>query len=134
AVLMKIEFRPKPRPKKDPELKLYVRLDPTVNGNGGGGAGNGGADSAEVDSSGGHPVLVASDPNTATQAANRDYAQPVSVALDGPFSEGSSVCAGSDSDGLKQLDANHVLGPANEKAVGGNVVGVARVTLRNNGK
>src|SRR3954470_7481207 len=29
TVRMKIEFRPKPRPKKDPELKLYVRFDPT---------------------------------------------------------------------------------------------------------
>jgi glucan 1,4-alpha-glucosidase len=134
AVLMKIEFRPKPRPRKDPELELYVRLDPTVNGNGGGGTGNGGADSAEVDGSTGHPVLVASDPNTATNAANRDYAQPVVLALDGPFSEGSSGFAGSASDGLKQLDANRALGPTYDKAVGGNVVGVARVTLRPNGK
>jgi glucan 1,4-alpha-glucosidase len=134
AVLMKIEFRPKPRPKKDPELKLYVRLDPTVNGNGGGGAGNGGADSAEVDTSTGHPVLVASDPNTATNAANRDYAQPVFLALDGPFSEGSAGFAGSVSDGLGQLDGNYALGPTYDKAVGGNVVEVARVTLRNNGK
>ena len=41
--------------------QLYVRFDPTVNGNGGGGGGNGGADSATVDTSTGHPVLVASD-------------------------------------------------------------------------
>ena len=65
-----------------------MRFDPTVNGNGGGGAGNGGADSATVDASTGHPVLVASDPVTATNAANRDYAQPVFAALDGPFADG----------------------------------------------
>ena len=82
---MRVAFKPKP---KDPELRLYVRFDPTVNGNGGGGAGNGGADSALVDSSTGHPVLVASDPVTATNAANRDYAQPVYAALDGSFSRG----------------------------------------------
>ena len=39
--------------------------------------GNGGADSATVDDSTGHPVLVSSDPVTATNAVNRDYAQPV---------------------------------------------------------
>jgi glucan 1,4-alpha-glucosidase len=134
AVLMKIEFKPKPRPKKDPELKLYVRLDATVNGNGGGGAGNGGADSATVDASTGHPVLVSSDPVTATNAANRDYAQPVHAALDGPFTEGSSGFAGSASDGLAQLDANRALGPTYDDALGGNVVQVARVELRNNGR
>ena len=74
TVVMRVEFKPKP---KDSELRLYVRLDSTVNGNGGGGAGNGGADSATVDGSTGHPVLVSSDPVTATNAANRDYAQPV---------------------------------------------------------
>ena len=68
-------------------LRLYLRFDPTVNGNGGGGAGNGGADSATTDTSTGHPVLVASDPSTATNAANRDYAQPVYAALDAPFAE-----------------------------------------------
>ena len=58
-----------------------------MNGNGGGGAGNGGADSAPSTHSTGHPMLVASDPVTATNAANRDYAQPVYAALDGPFAE-----------------------------------------------
>ena len=71
-----------------------MRFDPTVNGNGGG-AGNGGADTATVDATSGHPVLVASDPVTATNAANRDYAQPVFAALDGPFDEASVGFAGS---------------------------------------
>ena len=49
------------RRRKTPAYRLYVRFDPTVNGNGGGGAGNGGADSATVDASTGHPVLVSYD-------------------------------------------------------------------------
>ena len=84
-----------------------MRFDPTVNGNGGGGAGNGGADSATIDRSTGHPVLVASDPNTATNAANRDYAQPVYAALDGTLTEATSGFVGAASDGLVQLDASH---------------------------
>src|SRR3954454_25064132 len=134
VVRMKIEFRPKPRPKKDPELKLYVRFDPTVNGNGGGGSGNGGAGSATIDASTGHPILVASDTNTATNAANRDYAQPVFAALDGAFADATSGFAGTVSDGLTQLDATHTLGTVNADATGGNVVQVARVDLKKDGK
>ena len=74
-------------------LQLYVRFDPTVNGNGGGGAGNGGADSATDRRSTGHPVLVASDPVTATNAANRDYAQPVFAALDGAVLAGVAAAS-----------------------------------------
>ena len=81
-------------------LQLYVRFDPTVNGNGGGGAGNGGKDSAVTDTSKGHPIAVASDTVTATNAANRDYAQPVFAALDGPFSQVTNGFAGAASDGL----------------------------------
>ena len=62
--------------------------------------GNGGADSATIDDSTGHPVLVASDPITATNAANRDYAQPVYAALDGTLTEATSGFVGSASDGL----------------------------------
>ncbi len=133
VVLMKVDFKPKPK-KKGPVLRLYVRFDPTVNGNGGGGAGNGGADSATVDTSTGHPVLVASDPVTATNAANRDYAQPVYAALDGPFTEGSSGFVGTPSDGLVQLDASHVLDPPTPDATDGNVVQTAQVALGHDGK
>jgi hypothetical protein len=92
-------------------LKLYLRFDPTVNGNGGGGDGNGGPDTGTVDTSSGHPVLVASDPVTATNAANRDYAQPVFAALDAssPFTQVSNGFAGGASDGLTQLDRDHAL-------------------------
>jgi glucoamylase len=129
TVLMRITLTP-----KNAGFQLYVRFDATVNGNGGGGAGNGGPDSATVDDSTGHPVLVSSDPVTATNAANRDYAQPVHAALDGSFSEASSGFAGSVSDGLVQLDASHALTEIYDDALGGNVVQVARVRLTNHGK
>ena len=117
--------------KKGPPLALYLRFDPTVNGNGGGGSGNGGADSATIDTSTGHPVLVADDTNTATNAANRDYAQPVYVALDGPITQAESGFAGAPSDGLVQLDANHALTALTTDAAGGNVVQTARVDSKN---
>ena len=44
-----------------------------------------------------------SDIVTETPAANRDYAQPVFAALDGPFDQASAGFAGSESDGLIQL-------------------------------
>src|SRR3954470_18093738 len=73
-------------------LKLYVRLDPTVGGHGGGGADNAGADSASAD----HTALVAGDPTTATAAVNRDYAKPTFLALqaDKPFTKASAGYAG----------------------------------------
>ena len=129
TVLMRVTFAP-----KQVGYQLYVRFDPTVNGNGGGGAGNGGADSATVDRSTGHLVLAASDLNTATNAANRDYAQPVYAALDGAFIEATSGFAGTSSDGLVQLDATHVLTPTYDDALGGNVVQTARVAVAPDGK
>src|SRR4051812_23734873 len=59
-------------------LHVYARLDAIVNGNGGGGSANGGADDGLVTSSG---VPVVSDPQTVSQATNRDYAVPNSMAL-----------------------------------------------------
>ena len=112
---------------KHSDLKLYVRFDPTVNGNGGGGTGNGGADSATTDMSTHHPIPVAFDTNTATNAANRDYAQPVFAALDGPFTTVTSGYAGGASDGLTQLDIDHRLTTVNESADNGNIVQVAEV-------
>jgi glucan 1,4-alpha-glucosidase len=114
-------------PSSQSDLKLYVRFDPTVNGNGGGGSGNGGADSAVTDTSTGHPIPVAFDTNTVTNAANRDYAQPVFAALDGPFATVTSGFAGAASDGLKQLDATHSLTTVNDAAVNGNIAQVAEV-------
>jgi glucoamylase len=109
--------------------QLYVRFDPTMNGNGGGGGGNGGADWAVTDTATGHPVAVAYDPITTTQAANRDYAQPVFEALDGPITQVSNGFVDSPSDGLAQLDATHQLGTVYDSASNGNVVQVARLQV-----
>ena len=87
------------------DYKVYARFDPNLNGNGGGGTGNGGADTGATQGN----VLVGSDTVTATNAANRDYAQPVFSALDGGFTEVSNGYAGAASDGLKQLDASRKL-------------------------
>ena len=119
TVLMHVAFSP-----HEPGLHLYVRLDATVNGNGGGGSGNGGADSAAVDASTGHPVLVSYDTNTATNAANRDYAQPVYEALDGPLATGSSGFVGTADDSIDST---------NTDAVDGNVVQHAKVQLGDDG-
>jgi glucoamylase len=119
TVLMHVAFTP-----HEPGLHLYVRFDATVNGNGGGGSGNGGADSATVDASTGHPVLVSYDTNTATNAANRDYAQPVYEALDGPLAVGSSGFVGTADDSIDSTNTN---------AVDGNVVQHARVQLGTDG-
>jgi glucoamylase len=109
--------------------RIYVRFDPTLNGNGGGGSGNGGADSGEVVRRSGHDVLVGSDPVTATNAANRDYAVPVYSALDGDagFAEVSNGFAGQASDGLTQLDADRRLTAQVARAERGNLVQTARV-------
>ncbi len=116
-------------------LQVYVRFDASVNGNGGGGVGNGGGDSSTVDDSTGHPVLVSYDTQTATNAVNRDYAQPVFAALDGPFDQATSGFVGTPSDGLSQLDASHGLTHMYTDAANGNVVQTGRVKLspRGNG-
>jgi glucoamylase len=124
AVLMAVKFVPTAL-----GYRLYVRFDATVNGNGGGGPGNGGADSATIDNSAGHPVLVSSDPVTATNAANRNYGQPVSAALDGVFSEATSGFVGTAGDGLVQLDTDHSLTSTSAEALNGNVAQTARVEL-----
>ena len=120
-------------------LQLYARFDPTVNGNGGGGdptTANAGADDAVIDTSTGHPVPVASDTVTQTIAANRDYAQPVFAALraDRPFTRASSGYAGTASDGLNQLDADHALTTTYTAAPHGNVVQTAQIALSRTGE
>jgi glucan 1,4-alpha-glucosidase len=128
TLLMRVKFRPNAA-----GYRLYVRFDPTVNGNGGGGTGNGGADHATIVEADGELVPVSSDPVTATNAANRDYAQPVYAALRGPFPEASSGFVGAASDGLVQLDASHALTTTFTDALGGNVVQTARVALKGGG-
>jgi glucan 1,4-alpha-glucosidase len=125
AVLVKVRLVSTAR-----NLSLYVRLDPSVNGNGGGGSTNGGADSASVDAA--TTSLVSVDPNTTTNAVNRTYAVPNAMALraDRPFTAASSGFAGTASDGLTQLDADHALKATYATATGGNVVQTARLDLR----
>ena len=116
------------------DLKVYVRYDATINGNGGGGSSNGGADDAVVDAA--TTALVSSDPDTETNAANRDYAVPLYGALraDRPFLEASSGYAGTASDGLAQLDADHSLATTYDEALDGNVVQTGQVDVGKDGR
>src|SRR6476469_5147550 len=116
------------------DLKVYVRYDATINGNGGGGSSNGGADDAVVDAA--TTALVSSDTNTETNAANRDYAVPLFGALraDRPFVRASSGFAGTASDGLAQLDADHSLATTYEEALDGNVVQTGQVDVGKDGR
>jgi glucoamylase len=129
TVLLHTSFQPLVGGRGD--YRLYVRLDATVNGNGGGGPDNAGADTGTVDLSTGHPVPVAIDTQTATIAANRDYATPVYAALrpSTPFTQVTNGFAGTDSDGLVQLDRDRTLGATFTDAVAGNLVQTARVDL-----
>ena len=115
--------------------KLYVRYDATINGNGGGGSGNGGADTALTDTSSGHPLPVAYDTNTKTNAVNRTYAVPVysALAASSPFLQVSSGFVGQSSDGQVQLDSAHSLTNIYNEAVNGNVVQTAEVDLERSG-
>jgi glucoamylase len=120
AVVMSVRFEGDTR-----GLRLYARLDPSVNGNGGGGANNGGADTATASTT----ALTAADPNTVTNAANRDYAVPNALALTAsrPFTSASAGYAGTASDGAAQLDSARRLTPAYDGAANGNVVVTAGI-------
>jgi glucoamylase len=102
AVLMNARFD---GPKTD---QLYVRLDPLAGGTGGGGSENAGGNSAVINK---HDIPVAFNTNTVTNASNRDYAVPTFMALESSkgFSTTSVGYAGTASDGLTMLDANHSL-------------------------
>ncbi len=129
SVAMHVSFEPLVG--KVSDYKLYVRYDPTINGNGGGGSGNGGADTALTDTSTGHPLPVAYDTNTKTNAVNRTYAVPVysALAASTPFLQVSSGFVGEPSDGQVQLDNAHSLTNIYDKANNGNVVQTAQVDL-----
>lgn len=114
----------------DRQLRLYARLDAHVNGNGGGGNDNGGADTGTVHTVQGAAVPVVQDTSTASEAVNRDYAVPTFTAL--RSTSGSPTAsvgyAGTSSDGLDQLDAEHKLGAPSMSAPNGHVVAVEDVT------
>jgi hypothetical protein len=109
------------------DYRLYARFDPNLNGNGGGAPGNGGADTGATQGN----VLVGSDTVTATNAANRDYAQPVYSALDGGFTEVSNGYAGAASDGLEQLDTSRKLTNLYSDAAPGNLTQTGKVAPGN---
>jgi len=115
--------------------KVYVIYNPTINGNGGGGTGNGGADSGTVDTSSGHNVLVASDPTTATNAANRTYAVPVYSALASSpaFVQVTNGFVGAGSDPLVQLQGSNAITTLYTDAVDGNLVQGAQVNILQSG-
>ena len=115
--------------------KLYVIYNPSINGNGGGGIGNGGSDSGTVDTSSGHNVLVASDPNTTTNAANRTYAVPVysALAASPAFLQVTNGFVGAGSDPLVQLQGSNALTALYTDAVDGNLVQGAQVNLSQSG-
>ncbi len=109
-------------------LRVYARLDAHANGDGGGGSANAGANSGVV--RGGSGVPVVSSDTTVTQAANRDYAVPTSMALDATSAGTASVgYAGTASDGLSQLDSAHRLS-AGASAPDGHIVATEDVTPR----
>ncbi|NJP97417.1 glucan 1,4-alpha-glucosidase [Nonomuraea sp. FMUSA5-5] len=121
AVVVRARLQP-------PTLRLYARLDASVNGNGGGGTPNGGPDSGVVDATTGAPVVW--DDNTRTSAPARDYAVPTHLALraERRLPQASVGYAGTPSDGAIQLDAARELTPYSE-APGGNVVATARLPI-----
>jgi glucoamylase len=107
-------------------LRLYARLDTSINGNGGGGGTNAGGDTGAVVNG----VPVAGDENTASSAPNRDYAVPTHLALraDRPLPEASVGYVGTATDGAAMLDHDHALTPY-DAAPDGNVVATARLPL-----
>ena len=129
AVLMRTSFE---GPSRD---QLFVRLDPLAGGTGGGGTQNGGGNSATLATVDGRPVPVASNTNTTTTAANRGYAVPTFEALEasGGFSSASVGYAGTASDGLNMLDADHQLTTTYDSAPDGHVALTAGIRLRHGG-
>ena len=95
---------------------FYLRFDPTVNGNGRGRERRRrlGADRhahRSPDPGGGRS-------GTTTNAANRDYAQPVYSRLDAPAIETTNGFAGSASDGLRRARRSHA--PRHKQAAANN--------------
>ena len=106
-------------------LRVYARLDAHVNGTGGGGSENAGGNTGAVDASG---TPVVTNTLTQTEAVNRDYAVPTSMALTATSAGAASVgFAGTASDGLTQLDSARTL-TRYAAADNGHVVATEEVT------
>jgi glucoamylase len=125
AVLMRTRFR---GPSGD---QVYVRLDPLAGGTGGGGTQNAGPNSASLVGS----VPVDANPNTVTDATNRDYAVPTFEALQAKHGFGAESVgyADSASDGLAMLDASHALTTSYDSAPNGHVTLTAQLRLHRGG-
>jgi glucoamylase len=124
AVVMRTRFD---GPRSD---QLYVRLDPLAGGTGGGGTQNAGGNTAGVVGGDGDDALLASNPNTTTQASNRSYAVPTDEALrsSNGLQDASVGYAGTASDGETMLDGAHRLTPY-DSAPDGHVTLTARVRM-----
>ncbi len=111
--------------------RVYVRYDAMINGAGGGGTTNGGANSATI-TSGSHRganALVSYQTLARSSQTQRTYEVPVygALAADHAYPMSSSGFAGTASDGLTQLDAQHRLGPTYRDADNGNVEQTAEI-------
>ncbi len=111
--------------------RIYVRYDALINGAGGGGTTNGGANSATIASGSHHGAgaLVSYQTLARSSQTQRTYEVPVygALAADHAYPVSSSGFAGSASDGMTQLDAQHRLGPTYRDADNGNVEQTAQV-------
>jgi glucan 1,4-alpha-glucosidase len=111
--------------------RLYVRYDAMINGAGGGGTTNGGANSATIapGARDGTSALVSYQTLARSSQTQRTYEVPVygALAADHAYPVSSSGFAGSASDGLTQLDAQHRLGPTYRDADNGNVEQTAQI-------
>ena len=106
-------------------LKVYARWDATIDNTGGGGTTNAGANTATIDPATG--ALVAAD----TTAPSGPFAAQVTGALlaSRPFPAASTGFAGTASDGLAQLDADHRLVNQYQTAADGNVTATAELAV-----
>ena len=130
TLLMQRRSSSQPATPSKPCYELYVRFDPTVNGNGGGGAGNGGADSATSTPRPATRSRSRSTPITATNAANRDYAQPVFAALDGRSPRSPAASPARPATGWPSSTPRMRSRRPSTRANGGNIVQIAEVDLR----
>ena len=109
-------------------LKVYVRYNPHIDNTGGGGPANGGANDAFTDPA--TTALVATDTHRATGPGPFAATVYGALAAGRPFRAESNGFAGTLSDGLAQLDADHRLVHEYASATDGNVAQTALVNAK----
>lgn len=129
AVVMRVTFEPLVVAARAD--RLYLRLNPLLNGHGGGGAENAGAQSATVVRTADGPIPLDDSTSSATNAVNRTYAQPIYLAMAAsrPFAAVSNGYAGTPSDGLTELEQPGHLTTDTPDAADGNVVNTVEAPL-----